>query len=116
MILLPMEIIDKILSYRETHPAAKLIKNIYDDYEGIINRYYTDSYIHHHEDYNCKYLLRYSRILYNWFVKIINDSENYNWSNWIIKHLDYNPGIPEMKNTYTVLFMKTSFISEIPVN
>ncbi len=30
MILLPMEIIDKILSYRETHPAAKMLKKRYD--------------------------------------------------------------------------------------
>ncbi len=33
MILLPMEIIDKILSYRETHPMVKLIKNRYEYYK-----------------------------------------------------------------------------------
>ncbi len=37
MILLPMEIIDKILSYRETHPVVKLIKNRSIDFKKALN-------------------------------------------------------------------------------
>ncbi len=35
-----MEIIDKILSYRETHPVAKLIKNLSNDYEKAKNNFF----------------------------------------------------------------------------
>ncbi len=113
MILLPFEIIDKILSYRETHPVAKLIKNRYDDYEFIMNEFFTHSLFayKYYDNGNREYLFRYRRIYKNFLVKIIHDSKNYNWSTWIIKHLDYFPGISAMKNTHNVLFMKTSSIN-----
>jgi hypothetical protein len=115
MILLPMEIIDKILSYRFVHPTAKLIKNRYDDYEFIMNEFFTHSLFayKYYDNGDREYLLQYRRIYKNWLIKIIHDSINYNW---IIKHSDYNPVNPAMKNTHNVILMKSSFISEIPVN
>jgi hypothetical protein len=116
MILLPFEIIDKILSYRETHPVAKLIKNRYDDYEFIMNEFFTHSLFayKYYDNGNREYLLEYRRLHKNWLVKIIHDSKNYHW---ILTHLDYHPANPHtMKNKHNFLLMKSSFISEIPVN
>ncbi len=108
MILLPMEIINNILSYRETHPVAKLIENRYNYYEKIMNEFFTHAFFPNKDYGNPKYLIEYRRLYKNWIVHFIRDSNNYHW---IIKNPYYNPAID---NTY--IEIKSSFISEIPVN
>ncbi len=86
MILLPFEIIDKILSYRETHHVAKLIENRYNYYEKIKNEFFKFT--------NYRHILEYTRLYDRWIELprpyFIYDYNNYHW---IIKHPDYNPAI-----------------------
>ncbi len=109
MILLPMEIIDKILSYRETHPVSKLIENRYNYYEKIKNEFFKYSRTNYRHRAN--FIIEYTRLYDRWLELprpyFIYDYNNYHW---IIKHPDYNPSIKNNKLKITAL------ISEIPVN
>ncbi len=63
MRLLPIELINHILSYRETHPDAKLIKNYINGYKKIV------------EDFNkCRYDIDYG---YKNFERLHRDIRNY---------------------------------------
>ncbi len=93
MILLPMEIIDKILSYRETHPVVKLIKNRYEYYKkDRENEFfkYTRTNDHDHPEYEVEWKRLYFRWCESARPYFMYDYNNYHW---IIKHPDYNPAI-----------------------
>ncbi len=92
MILLPMEIIDKILYYRETHHVGKMIKNRYDNqrkkikdfdeyYKFCINDGFSKERLHELDRLymaTCDYPKPH----------FIIDPSPYDW---VIKHPDYNP-------------------------
>ncbi len=88
MILLPMEIIYKILSYRETHPMAKMIQKHYDFHKKISD----DLRDCHDTDYDLidKNRLRRISMLSRKYIKpafLVDYTPYY----WVIKHPDYNP-------------------------
>ncbi len=93
MILLPFEIINKILSYRQTHPVVKLIKNRNNYYKkDRENEFF--KYARTSDRDNPEYIAEWSRLHYRWWSPPIPDFMNdYNNYHWIIKHPDYNPAI-----------------------
>ncbi len=91
MILLPFEIIDKILSYRETHPAAKLIKNLSNDYEKAKNDFF--NFVRTNPIYNLEQMAE-SEKLRNCMFKVtpkprfLNNRYLYEYD-WILTQPDY---------------------------
>ncbi len=87
MILLPMEIIYKIISYtRETHPVAKIIKNRPIDYQKLkhkfIEKIFNPSMYPDSEE---KLFNKMYKLMKPYFI---DDNTPYYW---IIKHPDYHP-------------------------